>query len=389
MINEKYTKVSDDVKYIGCDDLDLDLFEGQYDLPEGMAYNSYLILDAKVCAMDTIDPRKSEEWMEKLLTALAGRTLDYLVVQHCEPDHASNVVAALEKFPNCTVVCSDKAKTYLSQFNDYNFEGRVQVVKEGDTLSLGKHQLHFIAAPMVHWPEVLMTYDSTDKILFSADGFGKFGALEYETDDWTCEARRYYFNICGKYGAQVQAVLKKAAGLEINVIAPLHGPVLNENLGFYIEKYDIWSKYEPETKGVFIAHCSLHGNTAKAAEMLAEKLEAKGVKVAVNNLCRDDQAEGIEDAFRYDRMILCAPTYDGGIMPKMEDFLAHLKAKGYKNRKVALVENGTWAPMAAKLMSAKLAEMKDITLAETVVTIRSTVKAETIAQLDKLAEEMA
>lgn len=385
----KYTEITPDVKYIGCDDLNLDLFENQYTVPDGMAYNSYVILDEKVCVTDTSDPRTGEMWMRNLEKALGGRTPDYLVVHHCEPDHASLVTAMLQKYPSCQVVCSKMAETYLSQFNDFDFSGRVQVVKEGDILNLGRHSLQFIAAPMVHWPEVLMSYDATDKILFSADGFGKFGALSNETDDWACEARRYYFNICGKYGVQVQAVLKKAATLDIAYICPLHGPVLKGDLKPYLQLYDTWSSYRPETKGVFIAYCSLHGNTEKAALLLAKMLEDKGVKVEVNNLCRDMQSEAVEGAFRYDRMVLCAPTYDGGMMPMMRDFLTKLKAKGFQSRKVGLVENGTWGPVAAMLMRNRLEELKDITFCGTTVTIKSSLKEDSLAKLKALAEELA
>lgn len=385
----KYTEITPDVKYIGCDDLDLGLFENQYAVPDGMSYNSYVILDEKVCVMDTTDDRKGEVWMDNLEKALGGRTPDYLVVHHCEPDHSSLVAEMLRKYPVCKVVCSKMAETYLAQFHDFDFSGRVQVVKEGDVLNLGRHSLQFIAASMVHWPEVLMSYDTADKILFSADGFGKFGAISKETDDWTCEARRYYFNICGKYGTQVQAVLKKAAALDIAYICPLHGPVLKGDLKPYLQLYDTWSNYLPETDGVFIAHCSLHGNTEKAALRLANMLEEKGVKTEVNNLCRDMQSEAVEGAFRYSRMVLCAPTYDGGVMPLMEDFLNKLKIKGFRGRKVALVENGTWAPAAARVMRTKLEELKDITFAETVVTIKSSLKADSIATLETLAEEMS
>lgn len=394
--------ISDSIRYVGCDDLTLDLFEHQYEIPEGMAYNSYVILDEKIAVMDTVDARKTDEWFANLAAVLGDKQPDFLVVHHLEPDHSSNVANFIQKYPAAKILCSAKAAQMLSQFFESDLSSNVQTVKEGDSISLGSHSLSFIAAPMVHWPEVLMSYEPSEKILFAADGFGKFGAICNEPatvnaageevndkDEWACEARRYYFNICGKYGAQVQSVLKKAAALDIQTICPLHGPVLKEDLGYYIGLYDTWSKYEPETIGVFIAHTTLHGNTAKAAEILKDKLEAKGIKVAMNDLTRNDMAEGIEDAFSYDRMVLCAPTYDAGIMPKMEDFLAHLKSKGYKSRTVALIENGSWAPMAAKIMRAKLEEMKDITILDTQVTIKSTVKPETIAQIEALAEALA
>lgn len=394
--------ISEAVRYIGVDDLDLDIFEHQYELPEGMAYNSYIILDEKICVLDTADARKTDEWFSNLKTALGDKKPAYLVVHHCEPDHAANVANFIAAYPEATILCSAKAAQFLGQFFEADLSGNIQVVKEGDSISLGSHSLQFIAAPFVHWPEVLMSYEPTEKILFAADGFGKFGAIANEPSvtnaageevndksEWACEARRYYFNICGKYGAQVQTVLKKAAALDIQTIAPLHGPVLKEDLGYYIGLYDTWSKYEAETDGVFIASATLHGNTTKAAEILKEKLEAKGIKVAMNDLTHDDMAEGIEDAFRYNRMVLCAPTYDGGIMPKMEDFLAHLKSKGYKNRTVGLIENGTWAPMAAKIMRSKLEELKDITILDQQVTIKSTVKADTIEQIQALADAIA
>ncbi|MCF0193151.1 MAG: FprA family A-type flavoprotein [Prevotella sp.] len=398
----KNMNLSDAVRYIGVDDIDLDIFEHQYEVPEGMAYNSYIILDEKIAVLDTADARKTDEWFANLKAALGDKKPAYLVVHHCEPDHAANIANFIALYPEAKILCSAKAAVLIGQFFDQDLSANIQTVKEGDCISLGSHTLQFIAAPMIHWPEVLMSYEQTEKILFSADGFGKFGAIANEPSvknaageevndksEWACEARRYYFNICGKYGAQVQSVLKKAAALDIKAICPLHGPVLKEDLGYYIGIYDTWSKYEAETDGVFIAYATLHGNTAKAADILREKLEAKGVKVAMNDLTHDDQAEGIEDAFRYNRMVLCAPTYDAGIMPKMEDFLAHLKSKGYKNRTVALIENGSWAPMAAKLMRAKLAELKDITVLDEQVTILSTVKADTIEQIQKLADAIA
>lgn len=387
-VDPKYITVSDDVLYIGVDDLKIDLFEGQYAAPEGMSYNSYLILDEKVCIMDTTDPNTKDEWEHNLITALNGRTPDYLVVLHCEPDHAACVSWVLEKWPQCQVICSAKAAQFLPQFSDFDYTGRIQAVKEGEKLSLGKHELEFFMTPMVHWPEVMMAYESYDKILFTADAFGKFGALCHETDDWACEARRYYFNICGKYGAQVQAALKKTAKFDVKIIAPLHGPVLRENLMYYGKLYDTWSKYEPETKGVFIAHCSLHGNTAQAAQLLKDELAALGEKVAISDLCRDDMAEAVEDAFRYDRIVLAAPTYDSGIMPTMDDFLHHLKSKAWQRRTVALMENGTWAPQSARLMRNQLAEFKDITVLDQQVTIKSSVKAETREAIKALAKAL-
>ena len=378
-------QITDTIRYIGVDDTDLDLFEGQYIVPEGVSYNSYIIDDEQPCIMDTVDERKSEEWLAKI-----DIVPTYLVMLHCEPDHSGNAAHLLAQFPGMTLVCSAKALQFFTQlFPGMDLDGRVKIVKEGDELCLGKHTLHFIAAPMVHWPEVMMAYESTDKVLFAADGFGKFGALCNETDDWACEARRYYFNICGKYGAQVQSVLKKAANLDIRHICPLHGPVLSDNLGYYVGLYDTWSSYRPETQGVFIAHCSLHGNTSQAAELLAEELRALGVKVALNDLTRDDYAEGIEDAFRYPVMVLCSPTYDGGIMPVMANFIHLLAAKTYQKRTVALVENGTWAPQAGKLMRAELEKMKEVEVLEPVVSLRSSVSAENKAAIKSLAQVLS
>lgn len=388
----KYDMIASGVKYIGVDDLDIDLFEGQYEVPLGVSYNSYLIDDEKVAIMDTVDATKAEEWAKNLETALGGKTPDYLIVQHLEPDHGGSVQYIMEKYPNMTAVCSQKAVAMFKRFFDTDFSARIQVVKEGETLSLGEHTLQFFMAPMVHWPEVMVTYEQKTKILFAADGFGKFGALckeEEDTEGWACEARRYYFNIVGKYGAMVQCLLKKAATLDIQQICPLHGPVLSENLGYYIGLYDTWSKYEPEDKGIFIAYCSLHGNTAQAALKLADIIRENGdVKVATSDIARDDLHEAVEDAFRYDRMVLCAPTYDGGIMPIMEDFINLLRVKTYQNRKVAFVENGTWAPAAGKKMREQMEAMKNITIVEPLVTIESTVKAKTIADLTVLAEAL-
>lgn len=373
------------IHYIGCDDTDLDLFENQYIVPEGMAYNSYLIEDEKIALTDTVDARKSDEWRKNLQAALNGRQPDYLVVHHLEPDHSANISWVMDTFAGCRIVCSAKAAAFLPQFFGTDFAGRVDIVKEGDTLSLGAHTLQFIMAPMIHWPEVMVSYEQSEKVLFAADAFGKFGALCNETDDWACEARRYYFNIVGKYGNPVQTLLKKAAALDIQTICPLHGPILKENLGYYIGLYQTWSAYQPETKGVFIAYASLHGNTAKAAEELAAMLEAKGEKVAISDLSRADIAECVEDAFRYDRMVLCASSYDGGVMPLMRDFICHLADKTYQKRTVALVENGTWAPSAARTMRALLEPLKEVTILEQTVTIKTTLNDDSRAALKQLA----
>ena len=380
---------SENIKYIGVDDRDIDLFEGQYVVPEGMAYNSYVIVDEKIAVTDTVDAHKVGEWLTNLEVALAGRKPDYLVIHHLEPDHAGGIADFVAKYPEATLVGSAKAFALLPQFMTLSESVKKQTVKEGDTLALGAHTLQFIGAQMVHWPEVLFSYEQSEKVLFAADAFGKFGVYDADLDDWACEARRYYFNIVGKYGNQVQAVLKKAAALDIKTICPLHGPVLTENLGYYIDKYNTWSSYVPEDKGVLVAYASIYGGTKKAAEKLAEKLAAAGVeKVVVSDLARSDMAEVIEDAFRYDRMVVAAPTYDAGLFPVMEDFLNHLKAKNYSNRKVGVVENGTWAPMAAKKMTEILATLKNVTLAETVVTVKSTLSAESEAAMDKLVSEL-
>jgi len=380
--------ITDSILYVGVDDKTIDLFESQYEVPNGVSYNSYVIMDEKVAVMDTVDGRATEEWLANLETVLEGRTVDYLVVSHMEPDHAGNIKNLVDRYPNIQVVGNAKTFAMIPQFFDLDLSDRSVVVKEGDTLNLGKHTLQFFMAPMVHWPEVMVAYEQSEKILFSADGFGKFGALD--TDEaWTCEARRYYFNIVGKYGAQVQALLKKAATLDIQMICPLHGPILKEDLGYYIGKYDIWSKYEPEDEGVFIAYASIHGNTAKAAKKLAEMLEAKGAKrVAIADLARDDMAEAVEDAFRHDKLVVAASTYDGGIFPCMEDFLLHLKAKNFQKRTVAIMENGSWAPMAGKKMREILEGMKDITICDPVVTIKSTMKEETVKVMEELAEKL-
>ncbi|MDD7498978.1 FprA family A-type flavoprotein [Fibrobacter sp.] len=380
---------SENIKYIGVDDRDLDLFEGQYVVPEGMAYNSYVIVEEKIAVTDTVDAHKVNEWLANLEAALAGRKPDYLVIHHLEPDHAGGIADFVAKYPEATLVASAKAFALLPQFMALPAATKTQTVKEGDTLTLGAHTLQFIGAPMVHWPEVLFSYEQSEKVLFAADAFGKFGVYDADPDDWACEARRYYFNIVGKYGNQVQAVLKKAAALDIKTICPLHGPVLTENLGYYIDKYNTWSSYAPEDKGVLVAYASIYGGTKKAAELLGEKLTAAGVeKVVVSDLARSDMAEVIEDAFRYDRMVVAAPTYDAGLFPVMEDFLNHLKAKNFSNRKVGVVENGTWAPMAAKKMTEILSSLKNVTLAETVVTVKSTLSAESEAAMDKLVSEL-
>jgi len=387
-----YDVIAPGVKYIGVDDLDIDLFEGQYDVPEGVSYNSYLIEDEKIAIMDTVDVRKKDEWEKVLEKALDGKTPDYLVVQHFEPDHSGSVKYIMEKYPQVVAVCSPKAKPMFERFFDVDYGDRILVVKEGDTLPLGEHTLQFVMAPMVHWPEVMVSYEHKTKILFAADGFGKFGALckeEENEEGWACEARRYYFNIVGKYGAMVQQLLKKAAGLDIQIICPLHGPVLTEDLGYYLGLYDTWSKYEPEEEGVFIAYCSFYGNTAQAALKLAEIIREKSsVKVSTADIAREDLHEAVEDAFRYDRLVLCAPSYDGGVMPIMEEYIMHLRNKTFRNRKVAFIENGTWAPSAGKKMREAMEEMKDITVVEPMVTVESAVKAKTIEDLKVLADAL-
>lgn len=380
--------VSDSVKYIGVDDTDIDLFENQYPVPDGVSYNSYVILDDKIAVMDTVDERKTDEWFSNLTEVLGDRQPDYLVISHLELDHSSNIERLAVRYPDMKLVGNAKTFQMLPQFFDMDFSERSIVVKEGEELSLGTHKLVFYMAPMVHWPEVMVTYEATEKILFSADGFGKFGAIELTKDkDWACEARRYYFNIVGKYGGPVQQLLKKAAGLDINMICPLHGPVLKDNLGYYIGLYDTWSRYEPENKGVLIAYASIHGNTAKAAYELADMLKKAGEdKVVVSDLSREDMAEVIGDAFRYDRMILCAASYDGGVFPCMQDFLLRLQSKAYQNRTVGMVENGSWAPCAARVMRNIVDTFKNITVVEPVVTIKSTVKESDKAALSSLAQ---
>ena len=389
-MNMKVT-ISDAVKFIGVDDKTIDLFESQYVVPEGVYYNSYLILDEKVALMDTVDVRGMKEWEKNLTETLAGRKVDYLVIQHLEPDHAGSIGRLLELYPDVTLVGNAKTFAMLPQFFDIDPNVKKLTVAEGDTLSLGNHTLTFVMAPMVHWPEVMVTYESTEKILFSADGFGKFGALDSEDEEgWACEARRYYFNIVGKYGAPVQALLKKAANLDIQTICPLHGPVLKENLGYYIGLYDTWSSYRPEDKGVLVAYASIHGNTAKAAEKFAEMLRAKGVeKVVVSDLAREDMAEVIEDAFRYDRMVVAGASYDGGVFPCMQDFLHHLQSKAYQNRTVGIIENGSWGPTAGRTMKAILETMKNVTIVDPMVTIKSEMKESDMPALEALADAIA
>lgn len=382
-------KLTDAVYYVGADDKTLDLFEGQYVIPEGISYNSYVIMDEKIAVMDTVDKRATDEWFKNLEEVLGGKEPDYLVVLHMEPDHAANIEQFLNKYKNAKVVTNPKTFNMIPQFFEHlDLEGRKIVVNEGDELVLGEHVLTFVMAPMVHWPEVMVAYEKKEKILFSADAFGKFGALDVD-DEWDCEARRYYINIVGKYGAQVQTLLKKAATLDIQKIFALHGPMLTENLGYYINKYDIWSSYRPEDEGIFIAYASVYGNTKKVAEKLKEILEAKGAsKVAIADLARDDMAEAVEDAFRYDRLVLASVTYDGGLFPCMESFIAHLKSKNYQNRKVAFIENGSWAPMAAKKMKAEMENLKSLTFMDTVVSIKSAMKDADVKQLESLADEL-
>ena len=380
--------ISESIKYIGVDDTTLDLFESQYIVPHGVSYNSYLILDEKIAVMDTVDARKTKEWFDNLDKELKERVPDYLIVSHLEPDHSANIQLFTEKYKEAKLVLSAKAKAMLPQF--FNIEGldeRCIVVKEGEELDLGNHHLKFIMAPMVHWPEVMIEYETTEKVLFSADGFGKFGALAHE-EDWACEARRYYFNIVGKYGAPVQTLLKKASTLDIKMICPLHGPILKDNLGYYIDKYQIWSSYQSEDEGVLVASASIHGNTKEVALKVVDLLKEKGVKVAFTDLTRDDMAEAVEDAFRYSKMILAGATYDGGVFSPMEDFLHRLQHKGYQNKTVGLIENGSWAPLANKVMKEMLTPMKNITICENTVTIKSTYKDENQEAINQLVEEI-
>ena len=381
-------KISNDIAYIGVNDREIDLFEGQYVVPNGMAYNSYVILDEKIAVFDTVDKNFGTQWLKNLDEALGGKTPDYLIVQHMEPDHSANIVLFAEKYPDAKIVANDKAFVMMSQFFDFDLGDRKMSVKNGESLSLGKHELTFVFAPMVHWPEVMMTYDSTDKVLFSADAFGKFGALDTD-EDWACEARRYYFGIVGKYGAQVQAVLKKAAALDIKTICPLHGPVLSENLGYYLDLYNTWSSYGVESDGVVIAYTSVYGNTKAAAELLAQKLKEKGCpKVAVNDLARCDMAEAVEDAFRYGKIVLATTTYNADVFPFMREFINELTERNFQNRFVGIIENGSWAPMAAKVIKKMLENSKNITFADTVVTVKSAMKQNPADDIERLADEI-
>ena len=381
-------KITNDIRYVGVNDHQVDLFEGQYVVPNGMSYNSYVILDEKVAVMDTVDAHFTHEWLDNITSVLGDRHPDYLIIQHMEPDHAANIANFMDVYRDTTIVSSKKAFAMMAQFFGTDYPDRQIIVKEGDSLTLGKHTLAFVEAPMVHWPEVIVTYDTCDKVLFSADGFGKFGALDAD-EDWACEARRYYFNIVGKYGAQVQALLKKAATLDIQTICPLHGPILKEDLGYYIGKYMTWSSYEPEDDGVLVAYASIHGNTKKAAEKMKEILEDKGAKkVAITDLSRDDMAEAIEDAFRYDKLVLAAASYDASVFPCMETFLNKLTNKNYQNRKIAIIENGSWAPTAARVMKGYVEKMKKITLCEKTVTIKSTMKDADVTAMEELADEL-
>lgn len=383
-------KVTKDIIYVGVNDHELDLFEGQYIIPEGMAYNSYVILDDKIAVMDPVDEKFGKEWLSNIEKVVGDREPDYLVVHHMEPDHSANIPCFMEAYPGAKIVAGKKAFKMMEQFFGTDYADRKIEVAEGDKIELGIHELNFVAAPMVHWPEVIMSYDSTDKVLFSADAFGKFGALDIEDDDWACEARRYYFNIVGKFGAQVQNVLKKVAGFEINVICPLHGPVLSENLDYYLNIYDTWSSYTPEDEGVFIAYTSVYGHTKEAVELLEEKLKAAGVEIVEStDLAREDMAEAIEDAFRYDRLVLATTTYNADMFPFMKTFLEELKERGYKNRKIAMIENGSWAPTAAKFMKAMLEGSKDITLVEPIVTVKGALNDESRARVEALAKELA
>ena len=383
------TFISQSIKYVGASDRTLDLFEGQYILPEGMAYNSYLILDEKTAVMDTVDGLVQDKYLENVKKELGGRPLDYIVVQHLEPDHSGSLEALVTLYPEAKVVLSTKAKSMAQNFLDTDITERTVVVGEGDKLCLGSHTLNFVTAPMVHWPEVILSYEESEKVLFAADAFGKFGALDAD-EDWACEARRYYFNIVGKYGAQVQALLKKAAGLDIKTICPLHGPILKENIGYYIGLYDTWSSYKPEAEGVFIAYATLHGHTREVAEKLREMLLSEGCpKVAVADLSRDDIAECVEDAFKYGKIVLAASSYDAGVMPKMEDFLHHLKAKNYQNRTVALIENTSWAPSAIRTMKGLLDSMKNITILDPTVSVKVKLSEENEKQLKEIAKQFA
>lgn len=381
---------SESIKYIGVDDTDIDLFEGQYIVPNGMAYNSFLITDKLIVVTDTVDARKVNEWLKNLEEALCKKSPDYLILHHLEPDHAGGILEFVETYPNVTIVASAKALAMLPQFVTLPNSIKTLAVKEGDTLNLGTHELQFVAAPMVHWPEVIFSYEKSEKVLFSADAFGKFGVYDADSDDWACEARRYYFNIVGKYGNQVQSVLKKASALDIKTICPLHGPVLSTNLEYYISLYDTWSRYAAETSGVFVAYASIYGHTAKAANEFAKMLKQYGVQnIAVTDIARSDLAEAVEDAFRYDRMVIMSPTYDSQIFPIVQTFLEHIKSKNYSNRIVGVVENGSWAPVAAKKIIEELSKQKNVTIANNTVTIKTSLAKDSIAALDALAKEIA
>ena len=380
--------ITNKIEYIGVNDKTLDLFESQYIIPNGVSYNSYIIKDEKNVVMDTVDKRATNEWLENIETSLNEENIDYLVISHLEPDHSANIQLIAEKYPNMKIILNQRTESMMKQFFDMDLSSRYIIVKEGDIIDIGEHKLQFFMAPMVHWPEVMMTYEQTEKILFSADGFGKFGTLDTE-EDWTCEARRYYFNIVGKYGAQVQQLLKKVSKLDIKMICPLHGPILKENLSYYINKYDIWSSYKPEDDGVLVAYNSIHGNTRKAVENLEEMLKENGAKkVVVSDLSREDMAEVIENAFRYDKLIIASPTYDAGLFPTTEKFLRHLKHKNYQSRKIGIIENGSWAPMAAKLMKDIISDMKDIKVCDTVVTIKTRLNDETKQKMEDLVKEI-
>lgn len=382
-------EITKDIIYIGVNDHDIDLFEGQYAVPAGMAYNSYVIKDEKIAVMDTVDAHFGEQWLANLRDALDGRAPDYLVVQHMEPDHSANIAAFAQAYPDATIVASAKAFTMMKNFFGTDYAERRTVVGDGDTLPLGEHTLTFVTAPMVHWPEVIMTYDKTDKVFFSADAFGKFGALDVEDEDWACEARRYYFGIVGKYGVQVQNLFKKIAGLEVKIICPLHGPILTGNLGYYLNLYNVWSTYGVESEGVFIAYTSVYGHTEKAAKLLAEQLEERGVKVTVSDLARSDWAENVEDAFRYGKLVLATPTYNGDVFPVMREFILHLTERNFQNRTIAFIENGSWAPFATKVMKGMLEGCKNLTFAQTEVKILSSISKENELQIQNLADELA
>ena len=381
-------KVTDKIEYIGVNDKTLDLFESQYIIPNGVSYNSYIIKDEKIVVMDTVDKRATNEWFENIETSLNGKDIDYLVISHLEPDHSANIQLLAEKYPDMKIILNQRTESMMKQFFDLDLSNRYVIVKEGDIIDVGEHKLQFFMAPMVHWPEVMVTYEQTEKILFSADGFGKFGTLDTE-EDWACEARRYYFNIVGKYGAQVQQLLKKASNLDIKMICPLHGPILKEDLGYYINKYDIWSSYKPEDDGVLVAYNSIHGNTRKAVEELEKMLKENGAKkVVVSDLSREDMAEVIEDAFRYDKLIIASPTYDAGLFPTTEKFLRHLKHKNYQSRKIGIIENGSWVPMAAKFMKDIIKDMKDIEVCDTVVTMKTRLNDESKEKMKVLVKEL-